>query len=577
MIKNILISISNFCPSNKEIKNENKIINENNIDNKNDILVNNSIININTGNKNNELSNGNEKPFNMVLINLLQGGDFLKDIINGIDSDDDADMRADLKKYLASLSSPLCEFLISYLQQTKDTSEEIITKFNFILSKYLEITDIIKAEKVNIAKLFKNVENLLYYLETEVVSKDKVVFNAYKNLFKNIAVRCDTAANENILVLLVKTIKQSLTNQELKEIGKYLNFVSRYTAPIFTNIASLIFNSANEEYFFSKFVSKFEKTYSIFNTKKSFTKAVKSLFSSGTKKKNKTLEANLQPNKNNENENQIFKYILNKLEFERPPINQIENKKNDVIKNNGQDDLTDEHVIESLSTNNENIISTSSKPVSNSINNLDNTEILDEKKEIKNDDNDHNKTIYLSETLFANSLRITKWCVKKYFNTFKEYVQEAKDDDEMLTTLTNKIDLTNPMGKYVTFWRITNLLFWRKSKWYYPVVAGEIILSLTIFSPFVVPASLYSLGKYFWTWLFKKNDVPPNPPRELPPQHKNLRNQNIVIDTGMEENNEKNKTDEITVLSNLEGKDDNGDSYIMPNSNNKEGISVSKF
>ena len=551
-IKNILMSISEFCPNNKGIQNENNIINEDDINKKNNILANSDLINTDINNKDNELNNDNEKPFNKVLINLLQGGDFLKDIIKGIDSTNGADMSDDLKNYLMSLCGPLCEFLISYLEQTKDIPKEITTRFDYIMSKYLEITNIINAEKVDIAKLFESIGNLLRYLEKEIISKDKIVFNTYKNLFKNIAVQAGVGKNENIVCLLARTIKQNLTEEQRKKAGKYLDFVSEYTTPIFTHVASLMFDSANGHDFFSRFVSKFEKVYSMFNKQKSFTQAVKSLFSSGTKNSNKRLKLGSGQNAADEDENQIFRYIVNKLEFERP-IKQIENKENNVVELSSKFDDSDE----------KNIISTSLKnQADNLISPVDSVKILDEKKEIKNDDD--TEKIYLSEALLANSWSITKWFLKKYFNGLKDYVNQAKDDDEILTTLTNSIDLTNPMGKYVTFWRITNLLFWRKSKLYYPVVVGEIILSLTIFSPFTVIAGLHALGKYFWTWMFEKNDKPPIPPGGSPRQSENSPDQNIVIGAGMKQNNEENESDKTLVVNELEKKEGN---IIMPESN----------
>ena len=569
-IKNILISMSNFCPSDEEIKNENNIVNEN--DNGNDDIL----ANINTDNKNTELNKDNEKPFNMVLINLLQGGDFLKDIINRIDSDENADMRSDLKNYLAKLSGPLCEFLISYLKQTKDTPQKIIIKFDCIMSKYLEITNIISAEKVDVAELFKSVEELLSYLEDTIVSNDTTIFQLYKDLFKNIVAQTDNGVNENIICLLAKTIKQNLTSEQLEETGKYLDFVDEYTAPIFTQVASLICESASDYNFFSKFISKFEKAYSIFNTKKSLAIAVKSLFTSDNENNSKTLKSDVNSSIANDNENQIFIYIFNMLEFEHP-VNQIENKKINTTDNLApQDNLINEDIIK-LPLNNENIISTSSKLESNLING--------ENEKIKNDNNNHDEKIHLSETLFAQNDYSDQWFLKrwfnelkdfvktkfakKYFNALKKYIQGAKDDDEILETLKNRIDLTNPMGKYITFWRITNLLFWRESKWYYPVVVGEIILSLTIFLPFIVIAGLYSLGKYFWTWLFKKNDEPPIPPGDLPPQPENSQVQtSIFIDTGMNENNEKNKYKEILVLNNDNKGNNKNDIIITSNSEN---------
>ena len=556
-IQNILKSISNFCPDDEKIKNENDIINRNDIGNKKVISVNNSIVKINTNSKNDALNNGNEKSFNMVLINLLQGGDFLKDIIDGIDSKDNADMSDNLKNYIASLSSPLCKFLISYLGQTKDNPSTITNKFNKIMSKYVEIMAEIQADKININNLLKQVVSLLKILENDIIPKgqdmldnntqNNAVFEAYKYLCKQIV------SNNKIIIKIINETKENLNDEDGKT-KKYLNFAESIV-PILTYVTGSIVENASNTDFFSKFVSKFKQVYS-FSTKKSFAVAVKSLF----KKKNKILEAGLQPNEDKKAENQIFKSIFYNLEFERP-VNQIKNEAIDTITNDNQDNLSRKNTIE-VPLNNGNIMSTSSDP--------DSAKILDEERKIK--DNDNTGTVYLAETLFTKSYRpdqwflkrwlnkfkdfVQTWFVKKYFNAFKEYVLHATNDNEILTTLDNKIDLTNPMGAYVTFWRITNLLFWRESKWYYPVVVGEIILSLTIFLPFTAIAGPYSLGKYIWTWMFEKNDKPLVPPGDLPPQLENSQVQtNIFIDTGME----KNKADEILVVNNIKEEHYNDD------------------
>ncbi len=561
-IENILISISKFCPSDKEIKNENKIINENNIDDKNDISANNSIINVNTDNKNNELSDGNEKPFNMVLINLLQGGDFLKDIINEIDSDDDADMRLDLKKYLANLSSPLCEFLISYLEKTNDTPSEIANKFNEIMSKYLEVMEVINDAEIKIDKLLQQVEDLLRYLEDNIVSGNQAVFGNYKNLYSAIV------SKGTIFNLLAAEVQNNLDDNTKRKYRKYFLLVDEKNVLIFGHIFNKISDNVKDEKFFSGLISKFRNAYSIFSQSKSLSKSIKNLF--GVRKRN-----NNNQNTDIDNENHVFKIIMERLEWERPSSNTMINDKNTIIQRNTNSNLINKNTDNNILNNGyENTISNATKNEKEGLKNDDEINLIDKEKHEESLDNQDDK-IYLSEFLFASSWKITRWLAKlllinqNTFNALKTYINQAKNDDEIIDALDRIINLNNPLNMYIAFWRVKNFLFLRDSNWYYPVVAGEIILSLTIFSPFTVIAGLYSLGKYFWTWLFKKNDKLPNPARKIPHEMENLQVQkNIFIDTGMEENNEKNKSNESLVLSNLRGK--NSDSYIMPNSNNKE-------
>ena len=284
---------------------------------------------------------------------------------------------------------------------------------------------------------------------------------------------------------LVKEVKRKLDNESEKKIGKYLDFVDTSTLPLFKFIASTVIQNAKDHHCCSKLISKIKDVYSTFKEKKSIMASVKIMFHSNRKKlnsDNKQLgEINVKQEDDEQyGENHIFRYIINQIEFE--PSAEGSN------------------LIEEANQNRNEINTSTNKTEIN---------LIDE----NNDNSDNNKT-YLSETLLANSNKITKWFVKRYFTALKDFINKAKDDNEVLETFKNTINLSEPMSIYVTFWKTTNLLFLNDKKWYqyYPALVGETIFHLSIGLVYIIPAGIYSLGTYIWRALFgekKETEIPP--------------------------------------------------------------------
>ena len=400
--------------------------------------------------------------FKNVLSALLDDGKFLSYIIGEIDDVEAASINPKLKKYLKGISGSLCSFLISYLNQTEDTPQEISDKLKSIFKQYDTIMQLIQSDKMNISAVLDKARKLLSYLDENIVRESVYVLGDYKDLFYRVF------DGGNIINLLAQEAKNN--NPE----NMWFGFISDENISIVLGfMCRAIFNSCQTSEEITNVIDKSKQIYEIFSGSGEATQA----------------------EQNREKQNSIGK-ILTRIKniFSKEVtyfnIKQDENPEYKIKL------VFDYFTFDSSEEPNETYIGSQINEK-----NCINQEQIGATEENKKDESKINVADMIVEVFFKDKQpwylkKIIMPLARKYFDALKNYVNEDKNADrKILDSLKSKIkSLARPWGRYYSYCCLRNLLIVRKQRFVRRVAN---YISQIVFAPIAILGLLLYIGINF--------------------------------------------------------------------------------